>query len=181
MEYTLTHSGFPFAAAIAADNMNGGYVQSVLRRATVMSSAAQMNGDAPFGEGLHQWLQSSPGFNVDKIHTPLRIEIDTGGLVGALDQWELFSLLRTLEKPVELFIVPDGSFGAHPLQMPAQKIASQGATVDWMDFWLNAREDPNPAKTDQYVRWRKLRETHEADQQRGPVDPRTIYWGMSPR
>ncbi len=35
--------------------------------------------------------------------------------------------------------------------------------LDWFDFWLNGHEDPDTQKTDQYTRWRKLRELHEAD------------------
>ncbi|HEX7115087.1 MAG TPA: hypothetical protein VF193_08130 [Steroidobacter sp.] len=30
--------------------------------------------------------------------------------------------------------------------------------LDWFRFWLQDIEDPNPAKAEQYERWRKLRE-----------------------
>jgi len=35
--------------------------------------------------------------------------------------------------------------------------------VDWFSFWLKGEEDPDPAKAEQYKRWRKLRQQHEAD------------------
>jgi hypothetical protein len=38
--------------------------------------------------------------------------------------------------------------------------------VDWFDFWLNGREDPDLKKAEQYERWRKLRELHEANRRR---------------
>jgi len=34
--------------------------------------------------------------------------------------------------------------------------------VDWFCFWLKGEEDPDPAKAEQYKRWRELRKLHEA-------------------
>jgi hypothetical protein len=42
------------------------------------------------------------------------------------------------------------------LQNPGQRLASQGGTVDWFDFWLNGHEDSDPVKAEQYKRWREL-------------------------
>ena len=36
-------------------------------------------------------------------------------------------------------------------------MASQGGSVDWFRFWLQGYEDPDPAKAEQYKRWRGLR------------------------
>ena len=49
----------------------------------------------------------------------------------------------------------------HVLTNPAVRMASQGGSVDWFRFWLKDDEDPNPAKAEQYARWRKLRELQE--------------------
>jgi hypothetical protein len=38
------------------------------------------------------------------------------------------------------------------------RLASQGGSVDWFRFWLKGEEDPDPAKAEQYKRWRGLRE-----------------------
>jgi hypothetical protein len=35
--------------------------------------------------------------------------------------------------------------------------------LDWFEFWLQDREDPDPAKAEQYTRWRKLKELQRAD------------------
>jgi hypothetical protein len=29
--------------------------------------------------------------------------------------------------------------------------------VDWYSFWLKGEEDPDSAKAEQYVRWKKMR------------------------
>jgi hypothetical protein len=46
------------------------------------------------------------------------------------------------------------------LQKPQERLASQGGTVDWFRFWLQGYEDADPAKAEQYRRWRELREGH---------------------
>jgi hypothetical protein len=121
------------------------------------------NGGAPFGDGLKSWLVKSPGFNADKVHTPLWLVLQSGPISGVLSHWEMFSRLRRLGKPVELYVMPDVEHGSHNPQNPRQVVALQQGEVDWFDFWLNGREDPDPKKADQYVRWRKLRALHEAD------------------
>jgi len=35
---------------------------------------------------------------------------------------------------------------------------------DCFRFWLQDYEDPDPAKAEQYARWRELRKLHEANQ-----------------
>ena len=79
-----------------------------------------------------------------------------------LGSWEMYHLLRHMRKPVELALVPQIEHGDHPLQIPNQKRFSQEGTVDWMDFWLNGREDPDPNKKKQYERWYTLRAQQEA-------------------
>jgi len=53
----------------------------------------------------------------------------------------------------------------HILVQPAERYASQQSIVDWFDFWLNNHEEPDPAKTEQYARWRELRKLQQKSQQ----------------
>jgi len=158
--YALANSRHPFAAAIVADNMDASYLQYVLYGSD--REFERDNGAIPIGAGLSTWLQRAPGFNTDKIRAPLRIERDQGGLPGLLSAWELFNQLRRQNKPVELFAIPDIAHGTHVLESPLQQLASQQGTVDWMDFWLNGREDLDPLKDGQYRRWRQLLSKHRA-------------------
>ncbi len=157
VEYMLTHSHYQLAAAEVADNMDGSYFQYILSDTAERSEFEADNGALPIGDGVETWVNSAPGFNADKVHTPLRMEIDSGPLDSILWQWEMFSNLRYLQKPVELFVIPDIQHGTHVLQNPAQRLASQGGTVDWFRFWLKSEEDANPSKSDQYIRWRQLK------------------------
>ncbi|MCI0720482.1 MAG: hypothetical protein L0338_16155 [Acidobacteria bacterium] len=157
--YALTHSQFRFAAAEVADNMDASYLQYVLGE--YKGENEKNIGAAPFGQGLEAWMRRAPGFNADKVYTPLRMELDGGPIVYILSFWEMFSNLRYLQKPVELFVIPDIEHGVHVLQNPAQRLASQGGTVDWFTFWLKGEEDPDRSKAGQYARWRGLRELQE--------------------
>ena len=163
VEYTLTHSKFPYAAALATDNISGGYVEWALSSPGMMETE---NGGAPFGEGLKQWLARSPSFNVEGSHTPLRIVLQSGPISFVLTLWEMFARLRRLEKPVELYVMPDVEHGSHLPQNPRQVAALIQGTVDWFDFWLNGHEDPDPARGEQYARWHKLRELQKKDAQK---------------
>lgn len=169
VEYTLTHSSFPFAAAIAADNWDPSYVQQTLTGA--YSSAAGTIGGEPFGEGLAAWLRNSPGFNTDRITAPLMMIDQSMGMFGVFSKWETFNRLRYLKKPVEFYVMPDAeAHGSHNTQNPAQVLALMNRSIDWFDFWLNGREDKNPAKAAQYVAWRKLRAL-QAEAAKNPRPP----------
>jgi len=158
VEYALTHSNFPFAAAIVADNINPGFFDYVINQDAYRSEMEADLGAAPFGKGLEPFMRQAPDFNVSNIETPIRIELDSGPIAMVLAKWEMFSLLKHLNKPVELFIIPDIRHGTHFLQNPTQRLASEGGAVDWFAFWLKEEEDPDPTKREQYARWRALRD-----------------------
>jgi hypothetical protein len=40
---------------------------------------------------------------------------------------------------------------------PRERLVAQQGLVDWFLFWLKDEEDPDPAKAEQYARWRELR------------------------
>lgn len=154
VKYALTHSSFHFAAASVADGMDAGYFQYMLY-AGDRDGAAEVEaliGAAPFGGGLSVWVRDSPGFLLNRVDTP--VQIQAIGPASSLGEWEWFSGLSRLGKPVDLLYIPTGK---HILEKPWDRLASQQATVDWFCFWLKGEEDPDPAKADQYARWRQLK------------------------
>jgi dipeptidyl aminopeptidase/acylaminoacyl peptidase len=153
VEYTLTHSAFPFAAAIASDNYDPGYIQSAFanwRELDVINNG----GAKPFGAGLQEWFKRTPGFNADHVHTPLRFIGQSGGAALLMAKWELYSRLRALHKPVEFYMMPDANtHPSHLPQNPRQIMAVQQGVIDWFSFWLLGREDSSPEKRQQYQHW----------------------------
>jgi hypothetical protein len=148
--YTLTHSKYHFAAAALADGVDFSYFQYV----TFSSMAGEFErvyGGTPDGKRLTRWLKQSPAFLMDRIETPLRIQ--TIGPESLLFDWHWYSGMSRLGKPVEMIYIPEGT---HTLERPWDRMISQQGNVDWFCFWLKGEEDPDPAKAEQYKRWRQL-------------------------
>jgi hypothetical protein len=152
----LAKSNVQFQAASITDGVNEGYLQYLIRVDTRGNGSAHeaeaMIGARPFGEGLQLWLKRSPTFNMDKITTP--IQVVAIGRASLLFMWEPYAALRFLRRPVDLIVLGEGT---HVLTNPAERLLSQGGSVDWFRFWLQDYEDPSPAKANQYRRWRELR------------------------
>lgn len=150
VEYTLTHSSYHFAAATLADGFDGGYLQYLNDPYTEKDSVF-VNGGPPFGANFSNWLEHSPSFRLDRIHLPVRIECYGPGVISC---WEPYSVLTHLGRPVELIYLPDA---VHILVKPWERMTSQQGNVDWYRFWLKGEEDSDPAKAEQYERWREMR------------------------
>ena len=147
--YTLTHSKYHFAAATFADGITGGLYEYLLFN---VQNDPLLNGGPPFVETLALWIKNAPEFSMDKVHTPVRLE--AGSPTSALGLWNWFSGLSLLRKPVDFIYLPHGT---HLLNKPSERMVSQQGNVDWFCFWLKGEEDPDPAKAEQYARWRELR------------------------
>lgn len=155
----LTTSTIHFGAASITDGVDMGYLQYLMETKAQIPDAESVIGAAPFGAGLQRWLDRSPEFHMDKVTTPLLVVGVGEG--GVLSEWEPYSTLSHLNKPVDLILLKAGT---HPLSNPAQRMVSQGSTVDWMRFWLKGEEDLDPAKREQYERWRRLRDLQGRNQ-----------------
>lgn len=108
-------------------------------------------GTGPFGDGMQRWIDISPSMSTHTIAAPV--------LISAADPWHLLSLwdfyaaLRYQKLPVELQYIRSGK---HNITKPLHRLAHQEMLVDWFDFWLNGHEVPDPAKANQYGRWREM-------------------------
>lgn len=155
--YTLTHSNYSFRAATLADGFNGGYFE----RIAYPNQAAEpdvVNGGPPYGVSLPQWMERSPAFNIARVNTPVRLE--GYGVAAAIEEWEWFSLLSSMKKPVDFVLLPRAP---HLLVKPWERMVSEQGNVDWFKFWLKGEEDPSPTKRALYARWRRLRELEAKD------------------
>jgi len=157
--YTLTHAKYRFAAASLVDGVACGYLDELSDPTGAWDYDALNGGAAPFGEGLKWWLISSPGFNLDKVETPIRLV--ALGRPSVLQLWEWYVGLSLQKRPVDFVLIPNAT---HLYGKPAECILKQQGLVDWFAFWLKSEEDPNPAKAEQYQRWRELRKLQEKNQ-----------------
>jgi hypothetical protein len=169
--YFMTHSSYPIAGMTCTDGVDDSYLQYLIGVPFNPRLAKQFedaNGGAPFGATLKMWMERAPGFNLDHIHSPVRLTAMTDPL-SLLAEWEPFAGLVLQNKPAELFYLPDA---AHNIVRPWERVASQQGTVDWFRFWLQDYERTEPIGdveetsqqlTDQYARWHGLSELQQSD------------------
>lgn len=152
VQHALMMSDFNFAAAVVADVSDFGwwmYMTGYGLGGFQRDYERMLNG-APVGDGLKTWLERNPVFNLQDMTTPLRIESHQ-----VPSFWDTYILLRKLGRPVEMVMLPEAH---HNPERPWERLESQQGAVDWFAFWLKGEENENPARADQYTRWRKLRE-----------------------
>lgn len=119
----------------------------------------------PDGGLAQNWQKVSAALNADHIHTPLLINAADA---ECANEAQLVAALRDRKKPVEMFIYQDER---HEKNQPKHRYSIYQRNVDWLNFWLRDQEDADPAKADQYKRWRELRKVDAKD--RGQVTPST--------
>jgi fermentation-respiration switch protein FrsA (DUF1100 family) len=167
--YMLTHSDYPIAAAMfmdAADRSWWSYVSEDYR-----DTLQRDFGEMPFGSGLKTWLDHAPALSLHRVQTPVLMwqSHSASGL------WDWYSGLRVLNRPVEYWVLPDGT---HDLAKPSQRMFINEMTVDWFNFWLNDREDADPSRAAQYRRWRELKQLQD---QNGSKSKAPLYeWQAAP-
>jgi hypothetical protein len=157
--FALTHSKYKFAAASVADGSDFGDFDFMLAANTspeAVETVEKFYGGLPFGNALKSWIDLSPQFSLERVQTPLRIVATNPEML--LGQWGWFTSLLSLDKPVEMVYLPEGT---HVLEKPWERMVSQQGNVDWFCFWLKGEEDRDPAKAEQYARWRELRKLQE--------------------
>ncbi len=149
--YAISHPGDTMlSAAVVQDSADASYVQylldGALRSSLRSQYEAQYEGGQSFWKNETEWLKEAPGFNPDKVNTPLlltRHGSSVGGLVTVLER---YAGLRMNGRPVELRILPEAS---HPLLRPGHRLAAMTSAIDWMRFWLQDEEDAEPSKARQ--------------------------------
>ena len=111
--------------------------------------------ELPENDSLARWQRISPALNAHRVRAPLLINTADAEYIADM---QLVITLRELKKPVEMFIYPNEQ---HLKNQPRHRYEIYERNVDWFNFWLQNREDPDPAKADLYKRWRELRQLQE--------------------
>ncbi|WP_245678898.1 Atxe2 family lasso peptide isopeptidase [Asticcacaulis taihuensis] len=99
----------------------------------------------------HFWAPISLEQNAAKIDTPMLMQLSDREYLDAL---AARTALVEQSKPVEVYVFPNEY---HVKWQPQHRLAVYQRSVDWFGFWLQGREDPDPAKARQYERWHRLK------------------------
>lgn len=101
------------------------------------------------------WAPYSLALGAKRVTTPLLLQMSDHEFRFAL---EAVANLEHAGKAVELYVYPHEY---HIKWQPAHRLAVYTRALDWFDFWLRDRIDPDPAKAAQYARWRALQQRAE--------------------
>jgi len=152
-EFAITHSRLFQAASAGEGGLNNPGQYWLLGDAAMRHYLEGFFGGPPYGETYKNYKEFSPALNADKVETPILREY--GPEVG-FQSFEFYTALRRFGKPVEQVFYPRET---HIFSQPRHRINSMRRNIDWLDFWLKGEEDPDPAKREQYTRWRVMRGT----------------------
>jgi len=97
------------------------------------------------------WRLLSPTYNLDRIRTPILMQMAEQEYMNALDY---FVPLIDSPTPVDVYVFPHEP---HLKFQPRHLLAVNERNLDWFRFWLQDYVDPDPAKAGQYRLWQAMR------------------------
>lgn len=110
----------------------------------------------PDVSGMPAWQKVSTSLNASHSNMPLLFQPPDAEAMMTVPQhiaWKHAGL------PVETYVYPDeGHLKVHPIN----RYYVMTRNVQWFDFWLRGIEDSRPEFTDQFKRWRRMRDDWNA-------------------
>lgn len=104
-----------------------------------------------FEPGMEEfWKPASIILNADRIKVPILSQTSDTEYEGGLDVLEV---LRQRGKPIELYVFPGEP---HVKFQPAHRRAIYERNLEWFAFWLLRRINCDPARAEQYERWKAM-------------------------
>ena len=119
-------------------------------------------------ETPQRWQELSPALNPERYDLPILFQMPEQEFRLNM---QLFSELSEAGAPVEMYAFPNEP---HIKTQPRHKLAVYQRNLDWFRFWLLGAVDPDPAKAEQYRRWRAFAGksgTHDARAKSAPQQP----------
>lgn len=151
--WTLFHSDLLAAAAIASSQIEPAYYWvNAVRGRNQPEVLRRFWGLGSPDETPEAWRRQSAALNVDRINVPLLMQLPEQEARNVI---ELYARLSRSPTPTELYVFPDA---AHIKVQPRHRLAAHQRYFDWFRYWLLDQVDADPARADQYRRWRLLRE-----------------------
>lgn len=148
--YSITHSKFFRAVSGAAGDCSP-YFYYMTSKSIQDNFRTDGLGGWPEGRSKSKWRQVAPEINAERIEVPVLNNDPDSEFLGDL---ALYTSLKELGKPMELIIYPNE---LHHVNQPRHRYQMYERNLDWFRFWLQGYENPDPAKSEQYRRWRDLR------------------------
>ena len=149
--YVMAHKRIFKAASFAegSGNMIAAYAQTS-GRLNLNVHEYYLNG-SPYDNPQH-YIKLSPIFNFKDLTTATLLEFGEQSL--AVQGLEFQSALWRQGVPHELVIYPKTG---HNISSPALMLESINRNLDWFDYWMLGKRNPDPSKHGQYTRWEEMK------------------------
>lgn len=149
--WTVMKSDLLAAASVTSIGMSRNYYLFASMRGDAFSKPLKKFWQlgAP-DETPERWRVLSPAENLDTIKAPILMQMPEQEYVMALD----YAVPLMRDHRADLYVFPDEP---HQKFQPRHKLAAYERNIDWFRFWLQGYEDPDPAKREEYKRWRVMK------------------------
>ncbi len=97
------------------------------------------------------WREYSPAFDIHSVRAPILMQFSEQEWRTSFD----YSIPMIRAGLADAYVFPHEQ---HQKAQPRHKLAVYERNLDWFRFWLQDYETPDPAKAEQYRRWREMRE-----------------------
>ena len=149
--WVLMKSDLLAAASVTSIGMSRSYYLFGSMRGDAYFKPLKKNWQlGPPDETPERWRALSPAENLDAIKAPILMQMPEQEYVMALDY--AVPLMRSHR--ADMYVFPDEP---HQKFQPRHKLAAYERNIDWFRFWLQGHEDPDPAKREEYKRWRAMK------------------------
>lgn len=151
-EFTISHSDLFQAAVTSGPAGRDPFFYDLSEKATQKIMADWWGlGTRSEATNAERWRELAPALNAARIKAPLLINVADSEVLPTLMLW---NSLKELNKPVEMFVYTGEG---HMKHQPKHRYEIYERNLDWFNFWLQDKENPDPAKRQQYERWRAMR------------------------
>jgi len=95
-------------------------------------------------------ISESPGFNVDRVSTPVLLLYGIRSVLLMSEGRPLFSALHRFKIPSALFVFDED----HGFFRPAAVVDNLVRTAEWLDYWVRGISYPDKDRALEYDAWR---------------------------
>jgi hypothetical protein len=161
--YAASHPGkIKLVAAEVWDSVTLDYVSLLNSQVYSYGGGSEDVNGGSFWQNKENWLKHDVRFNADRVEAAMLFVGNIGDKVLERvvkdTSAPTIAALQANRRPFD-YVFLNGT--GHVIPGAPQRKAAMDLNVDWMNFWIQGKEDPDPAKVDQYKRWRMIREKNE--------------------
>ncbi len=135
--YEISHTKLFRAVSGAAGDDSPYFYYMASRRVQDDVFSKDGVGGWPEGKSKANWQQVAPELNANRIDIPVLNNDPDSEFLADL---ALYTSLRDLGKPMELYIYPNE---LHVINQPKHRYQIYQRNLDWFRFWLKGEEDPD--------------------------------------